>query len=206
MFWILSPEQFFAVSYWLIGYSERPLVAMLVWTRIPRVVDPNTGELLVSQEELSRATNIGARDVPRVLNELVRIGAMTRRLVKVRGVRGSGVARYYLNPSCPEFIPPPKDPKPGRANRSHRAAAAPPTLVLEDTGEQRFMWGDLLALADQVVRESQGKVTARTVQRFAKVSRPLAMLVLEGAKQRVRAAELQSEMVEAPAEAAASAG
>lgn len=186
MFWILSPQQAFAVHHWVIGYSRRPTVAALLWIGLFRYVHPETGEVLLSQDELADATGVGRRDVPRSLAELVAIGGLLLRHVRVRGVPGRGVARYFVNPDCPTNIPPPDiSALPHGRRRARRAVAARP-LALDTTGEERVFLGDVVDAADQAVAEGGIRATARAVQRRVRVPRPIAQAVLEGAKQRAR--------------------
>ncbi|MDO9712484.1 hypothetical protein [Paracraurococcus lichenis] len=200
MFWILTPQQAFAVGFWMVGFSDRPLVGALLWLSLFRYVDINTGEILLSPSELAVATGVSERDTVRVLRQLEQINALRRRLVRVRGVRGPGVARYYVNPNCPEHIPPPENLAERGQNRSRRALVVQPKPKFDDTSEVRIFLADVLEAANEAVRTEGLDVTARSIQRDVPLPRTVAMAVLEGAKQRVRIAKAQESLPPAPDE------
>lgn len=86
-----------AVSDHLASKSARPLVAVRLWLRCIGRLDEKTNEIVATREELAVSLAVSARDVSRVMAELVRIDAVRREVDRAGKARGARVARYFLN-------------------------------------------------------------------------------------------------------------
>lgn len=104
VFVMVYPE-FSMVSEWLAENSARPLVALRLWALILGYVDRETGDIALSRDEIAEALKVPADDVSRVMSELVECCAVSRRRVRVAGMRGAGIARYALNPLVGTKLP-----------------------------------------------------------------------------------------------------
>jgi CRP-like cAMP-binding protein len=104
-FVMLSPEQNEAVVNWLVQHSSRPLVAVRLWALCFKDLDPDTGEIRHRREEMAASLGIGEEHVSRVMTELVRMGAITRRRERIGGLRGPGLVRYFMNPRVATHLP-----------------------------------------------------------------------------------------------------
>jgi hypothetical protein len=51
-----------------------------------------------SRDELADAVGTNADNVSRIMTELETLGAISRQRVKVAGMRGPGVVRYFMSP------------------------------------------------------------------------------------------------------------
>jgi hypothetical protein len=97
-FVMLSPDQNAQVVHFLRKSSLRPLVALALWAECFRHLDRQTGEIMATRDELANRIGEVADNVSRVMTELESFGAISRRRVKLNGVRGRGVVRYFMNP------------------------------------------------------------------------------------------------------------
>lgn len=77
--------------------SKRPLMAVRLWLRCLGRLDPLSNEILAGRDELARSLGIPAREVSRIMAELVRIKAVIREERRKGAPRGAGVVRYRLN-------------------------------------------------------------------------------------------------------------
>lgn len=117
-FLMLSPEQNHAVVRWLNANSRRPMRAMSLWSLLFTSLDRETGEVLMTRDELAEALEIAGQDVSEIMSELETCGAVSRRRERVAGMRGPGRVRYFLNPIVGTHLA-------GRA-RDQAQAEAPP--------------------------------------------------------------------------------
>ena len=95
---MMSPADNAKVVSWLAKNSEKPIVAVQLWAILFLHLDRDTGEVVQSRDELADAVDTSPRDVSRIMTELETIGAISRRREKVAGMRGPGVARYFMSP------------------------------------------------------------------------------------------------------------
>lgn len=126
-FLLVYPE-FSMVSEWLVANSSRKLLALRLWAFLLGHVDRFTGDVALSRDEIADALGAPVGDVSRVTSELVDCCALSRRRVRVPGMRGSGVVRYTLNPLVGTHL--------GNKLRQEARGAAPP-LDLRSVGERR---------------------------------------------------------------------
>jgi DNA-binding Lrp family transcriptional regulator len=61
-------------------------------------LEPNTGAVTLTREEIADRVGAAPSDVSRIMSELERHKIIYRRRLKVAGMRGRGPVRYYLNP------------------------------------------------------------------------------------------------------------
>ncbi len=97
-FVMISPEQNAEVMRWLRQNSRRPVLALSLWGELFTALRHDTGEIMLSREELAERVGASPRDVTRIMGELEEAGAVERRREKVPGMRGPGRAIYLMNP------------------------------------------------------------------------------------------------------------
>jgi hypothetical protein len=90
---------------WLAKNSALPMVAMQLWATLFLHLDRDTGEIMQSREDLAEAVDSSPRDVSRIMTELESICAVSRQRVKVAGMRGPGVVRYFMSPFIATHLP-----------------------------------------------------------------------------------------------------
>lgn len=99
-FWkfnMIEPAQCLAV--WdAIRKMERPDLTRHVFDLVLTHIEPNTGAVTLTREELAERVETQPCHVSTVMTELERHGVIFRRRLKVAGMRGRGPVRYYLNP------------------------------------------------------------------------------------------------------------
>ncbi|QTI82199.1 hypothetical protein IAI58_22915 (plasmid) [Roseomonas marmotae] len=98
-FVMLSPAANDLVVSWMLEHSKRPQMAMRLWSKLFLHLDRDTGEILQTRDELAAAINAKADHVSEIMGELESFGAISKRRVKVAGMRGPGMVRYFMNPN-----------------------------------------------------------------------------------------------------------
>lgn len=98
-FVMLSPAQNGIVVNYLARHAARPLVSLRLWALCFEHLRTDTGEVVLSRDEIAQALDVPAREVSRCMSELVGFGALSRRRERVAGMRGPGVVRYFMNPN-----------------------------------------------------------------------------------------------------------
>ncbi len=98
-FVMLSPEQNAAVMRWLRQHSERPVVALALWGELFTALRRDTGEVMLTRDELAERVGTRPDHVSRVMHELASIGAIIIHRERVAGMRGPGRAVYLMNPA-----------------------------------------------------------------------------------------------------------
>jgi len=96
-FVMIRPAQNRAVVDWLEANSKRPMKAMRVWALLFDHLMPHTGQIMLTREEIAENIGIAADDVSKVMNELVKFGAIFSERERIEGLRGPGLVRYYMN-------------------------------------------------------------------------------------------------------------
>lgn len=96
-FVMIRPAQNLAVIRWLNANSKRPQKATEVWAILFDHLFPHTGQIMLTREEIAEQVGISADNVSRIMNELVKFGAIFSKREKVAGMRGPGLVRYYMN-------------------------------------------------------------------------------------------------------------
>lgn len=120
-FVMIGPVQNAAVVEWLAKNSARPMKAVLVWTWCLASITIDVEgpqEVTLSRDELAERCGISADLVSQIMGELESICAISRVREKVRGMRGSGVARYFVNADIATHLT-------GAARDAAQAAALP---------------------------------------------------------------------------------
>jgi hypothetical protein len=125
-FVMLSPSQNAAVVSHLAQNSSRPIVAMRLWALCFEHLRTDTGEVVLTREELAEKMGQKADHVSEVMSELVECGAIIRRRERVKGLRGPGIVRYFMNPRVATHLD-------GKA-RDKAQEEAPPLLTLMQGG------------------------------------------------------------------------
>jgi Crp-like helix-turn-helix domain len=98
-FVMLSPAQNRAVIDWLLEHAERRREAIALWALLFEHLDRHTGMILLTRDELAEQVGAHPDNVTRIMADLEAIGAISRRRERVAGMRGPGVARYFMNPN-----------------------------------------------------------------------------------------------------------
>ncbi len=97
-FVMLSPSQNRAVQRWLVENSKRPQKAMLLWAELFDHLRRDTGEIMLSRDELAGLIDERPDHAGEIMAELASIGAIITRRERVAGMRGPGRAVYFMNP------------------------------------------------------------------------------------------------------------
>lgn len=118
IFVMINPAQNAAVVRWLGEYSKRPQAAVRLWAELLTALRNDTGEIIVSREELAQRLGIASNHVSRLMTELANINAIRRH-------KDGRRVRYFLNPSIATHIPGPE------ARKSARDAAGPLLVLME---------------------------------------------------------------------------
>jgi hypothetical protein len=98
-FVMLSPAQNRAVIDWLLEHAERRREAIALWALLFEHLDRHTGMILLTRDELAEQVGAHPDNVTRIMADLESIGAISRRRERVAGMRGPGMARYFMNPN-----------------------------------------------------------------------------------------------------------
>jgi len=98
-FVMLSPADNDLVVSWMLEHSKRPQKAMRLWSKLFLHLDRITGEILQTRDELAEAIGVKADHVSEIMGELEHFGAISKQRVRVAGMRGPGVVRYFMNPN-----------------------------------------------------------------------------------------------------------
>lgn len=97
-FVMLSPSQNAAVVCHLTEHSKRPLVAVRLWALCFQHLRTDTGEILLTREEMAEKLGISANNISEIMGALVKIKAIITRRDRVKGLKGPGMVRYFMNP------------------------------------------------------------------------------------------------------------
>lgn len=91
-FVMLSPAQNKAVVRWLDANSSRPRKAVLLWLELFDHLRRDTGEVMLTRDEMARLIGEKPRNVSTITAELESIGALARR-------HEGRKVRYFMNPN-----------------------------------------------------------------------------------------------------------
>jgi CRP-like cAMP-binding protein len=97
-FVMLSPDQNAIVVDYLADHSKRPLVAVKLWALCFKHLRTDTGEIMLTREEIAEKLGQRAPEVSEMMTELVEFGAIIRKRQKVGGMKGPGMVHYFMNP------------------------------------------------------------------------------------------------------------
>jgi hypothetical protein len=123
-FVMLSPDQNRAVVKWLTTNSKRPMVAVQLWAELFAHLNRDSGEIMQSRDELANAVDVQPEHVSAIMTELEGVGAISRKRVKVAGMRGPGMVRYFMSPRVATHLA-------GKAREAAQAEAGPLLHVME---------------------------------------------------------------------------
>lgn len=126
-FVMLSPSQNAAVVRYLRHNSSRPLVAMELWALCFEHLRQDTGEILLTRDEMAERLGQTADHVSCAMGELAECGAIIRHRERVRGMRGPGMVRYFMNPRVATHL--------SGAARDQSQKAAPAVLSVMQGGK-----------------------------------------------------------------------
>lgn len=97
-FIMISPEQNLVVVNWLISKSKRPLNAVKLWALLFDNVHRETGQIMLTRQELANKLNVHAANVTHIMTELESINAILKKK------DGRGVV-YFMNPNVANHYP-----------------------------------------------------------------------------------------------------
>jgi len=95
---MISPEQNLAVVNWLTSKSKRPLNAVKLWALLFDNVHRETGQIMLTRQEIADELRIQSANVTRIMTELESINAI------IKKKNGRGVT-YYMNPNVANHYP-----------------------------------------------------------------------------------------------------
>lgn len=96
---MLNPSQCLAVwnAIRALPSDERPNQVRHLFDLILTHIETNTGAVTLTREELAAAIGTEPKNVSTMMGTLERMGVIYRRRHKVAGMRGPGIARYFVN-------------------------------------------------------------------------------------------------------------
>jgi len=97
-FIMISPEQNLTVVNWLTSKSKRPLKSVKLWALLFDNVHRETGQIMLTRQELSEKIEEKPYNISRIMTELESIGAILKKK------DGRGVI-YYMNPNVANHYP-----------------------------------------------------------------------------------------------------
>src|SRR4051812_601203 len=112
-----SPEQNAVVVRWRRQHSRLPMLALALWGELFTALRRDTGEIMLTREELAERVGTHPNHVSTVMHELADIGAITARRERIAGLRGPGRVVYFMNPNVATTL--------AGAARDRAQAAAP---------------------------------------------------------------------------------
>ena len=98
-FVMISPVANAQVVMWLAENSERPQVAMRLWALLFTALRTDTGEVVLTRDEMAEKLSVSSTEVSQIMTELEGAGAISRRRERVAGMRGPGMVHYFMNPN-----------------------------------------------------------------------------------------------------------
>jgi len=94
---MISPAQ--CLEVWnAIRKMDRPELTRHVFDLVLTHLEPNTGAVTLTREEIAEECETEPRHISTVMTQLEEHKVIYRRRLKVAGMRGRGPVRYYLNP------------------------------------------------------------------------------------------------------------
>ena len=104
---------------------RRPQKAVKLWAILFEHLRLDTGEVLLTRDEMAEAISEAPTNVSRIMGELEAVGVITRRREAVLGMRGPGRVRFFMNPNVGTHLA-------GAARDQAQAAAPALRLVGQD--------------------------------------------------------------------------
>ena len=125
-FVMLSPEQNSIVVDYLADNSKRPLIAVKLWALCFKHLRTDTGEILLTREEIAEKLRQKPCTISTIMSELVAFKAISRSRQKLGGMKGRGMVHYFMNPNVATHLT--------GCERDTAQEEAPPLLVLMEGG------------------------------------------------------------------------
>jgi len=122
-FIMISPEQNNAVVQWLATNSKRRIEAMQLWSMLFEYVHRETGQIMLSRQEIANKINISLNDISRIMSELESINAILKKK------EGRGVI-YYMNPNVANHY--------SQEIRKEAQKSAPTLKLINNLDQQRY--------------------------------------------------------------------
>jgi hypothetical protein len=121
-FVMVSPEQNKLVVSYLSKNSKRPLLAVNLWATCFEHLHYDTGEILLTRDELADIMHEQPRTISTIMSELEKFGAIIKQKQKIGGMKGHGIVRYFMHPRIATHVT-------DRARDEAQAVAPKLTLV-----------------------------------------------------------------------------
>jgi len=115
-FIMIEPEQNFAVIDWIMKESKRKKEAVRLWALLFQNVHRETGQIMLSRQEMAKQLEIAHNYVSNIMSELESINAI------IKQKEGRGVT-YYMNPNVGTHL--------SQEDRDKARAKAPALKVID---------------------------------------------------------------------------
>jgi len=114
-FVMINAEQNRTVVQWLTANSKRPLKALELWSILFEYVHKDTGQIMLTRQELADKLEIHLNHISNIMSELESINAI------IKQKEGRGVT-YYMNPNVGTHL--------SQEDREKAQVKAPPLTVI----------------------------------------------------------------------------
>jgi hypothetical protein len=118
IFVMLGPKENAAVVRWINQHSKRPHKAQELWATLLEHLRMDTGEIMVSRQQLAERVGETPQNLSRIMTELASINAIRRE-------KEGRTVRYFLNPGIATHIPN------ASARKAAREGAGPLLRIME---------------------------------------------------------------------------
>jgi len=115
-FVMINAEQNKLVVNWLTINSKRPLNAVRLWALLFDNIHRETGQIMLTRQEMAKEVNIHANSISTIMSELESINAI------IKEKEGRGVT-YYMNPNVGTHL--------SQEDRDKARTKAPPLTVID---------------------------------------------------------------------------
>ncbi len=122
-FLLMGAVEFNAVADWLEEHSRRPRLAARLWRKLLLYVRRDTNEIVKTRDELAELLGVRPSEISEVMRDLERVHAIRAERVRVPGVKGPGIVRWYLSEHVATTLP--------GAARDRAQAEAPKLRLVE---------------------------------------------------------------------------
>jgi hypothetical protein len=155
-FVMLSPSQNAAIVEYLVDHSKRLGQALKLWAYCFEHLNSETGEIMLGRAELAALLKAPPSTVSKIMAELQARNAIITRRQQVRGMRGPGVVRYFMNPTVATHLS-------GKARERAQATAPQPITTREPTATPKQAAPKQAAL-HLVINSASSSTTSTAVQ------------------------------------------
>lgn len=119
-FIMINAEQNRSVVQWLKNNSKRPLNALELWSILFEYVHKDTGQIMLTRQELAKELNVHTQSITNIMSELESVKAI------IKKKEGRGVT-YYMNPNVGTHL---------NQEDREKAQVKAPSLTVIDGGKE----------------------------------------------------------------------